>query len=291
MADPQLPRRFSACKRLSPFYTIARMKATWFGIGLTCLAVAAIGTGCLSTSKLYEGPERPLEEVAILLQDPNAEHIEPRLYETLDELRRVVIESVDGARAKGLFFAKSGRRILLLPGPHVMTIGLITDGEVQKQNVKVRFVAEPGRSYFLTAEVNAGRKMWKPIIKSFPHDPAKLGKIVWSWKPADIGAEWAEVEFPLGDAFDGEGVYEIEFLYDGGENAIAIEWVALTAGGAEVARDPHPGGAGRGRQDTIYRLKLVSPAAGAHYGVKARVKGAGGTDCSGKVAVRKRALR
>jgi hypothetical protein len=240
---------------------------------------------------MYEGAEQPLTEVSILLQDPKGKHIEPRLYETLDELRRVSIETVDGAPARGALLDQSEKRILLLPGPHQLTIGLLNDGAVQMQNVKARFVAEAGRSYFLTADMTRNRKMWKPAIRSFPHDPAKLGKIVWSWKPADIDTGWTELEFPLADAFDGEGVYEIEFLYVGGENSLDIEWVALMADGVEVVRDPHPGGAGRGRQDTVYRFRLVSPTAGAPYGIKARVKGSGGTDSQGKVAVRKRKLR
>lgn len=131
-----------------------------------------------------------------------------------------------------------------------------------------------GRAAALQAEIIAAR------VKT-------LGKPVWSWKPAQVKGTWTEVEIPLAGAFDGDGNYEIEFRYTDGVCALEIEGVALVQDGVEVVRDTHPGWTGHEQRQNVYRIKLNGQAFGAKYTLKARIKGAGGTDSNGIVAVRK----
>ena len=98
------------------------------------LATTLLGAGCARDPRFYEGPARPLEEVAVLV---------------LDSKSRVRVLEIDDRYAPGSYFE-------LLPGDHQVSVVIrrrraYANSYINVQtNCDLEFVAEAGRRYAVT---------------------------------------------------------------------------------------------------------------------------------------------
>ncbi|HEY4415769.1 MAG TPA: beta-N-acetylhexosaminidase, partial [Verrucomicrobiae bacterium] len=76
---------------------------------------------------------------------------------------------------------------------------------------------------------------------------------------------------------------EVTFDYTRGDDGIDITSVVLLEDGREISRDTHDGFAGGEPRRPIFTLEAPAPKPGAHYMIRAFVKGDGGTDSRGDV--------
>ncbi len=119
-----------------------------------------------------------------------------------------------------------------------------------------------------------------PTLASF-NDATAIG----TWSSEKIAAGWKDIEWTIEQAAKAGGELHIAFLSTDGKNAIDIERVDLLLDGKIVASDLHPGSAGGQSKDAIYSL-IAPPADGRPVAVRAKIRGAGGTDSTGEVKIR-----
>ena len=81
------------------------------------------------------------------------------------------------------------------------------------------------------------------------------------------------------------GTYEVSFQSTGGAHQLDVEWVALLAGGKELARDTHSGGTGVNAKDNTYCLTIDTPA--AVVVLKASVRSDDGKKSHGTIYIRR----
>ena len=132
-----------------------------FAVALAALITL---TGC-STARMYDGPAKPKDQVAVLFRHANY----------------VEILSVDGQRIP---FLKRAKVLELLPGPHTveccfrseyMGTGYASEPST-KGAVRLSFDAKAGYSYWLDSNVNPFKEEWNPKVISRPsknEEPAK----------------------------------------------------------------------------------------------------------------------
>lgn len=100
------------------------------------------------------------------------------------------------------------------------------------------------------------------------------------------------LEFNVSDLIVEEGDYTVTFHYQAGNNALEIESVELYEGPTLVSKDEHYGKTGVEGKDNTYRLNVPKLRTNLDsYVIKAKVKGLGGNDSSGKMIVRKVAAK
>lgn len=104
---------------------------------------------------------------------------------------------------------------------------------------------------------------------------------IGTWTPDDLSGQ--EHSFDVTKLVKVPGKYTVTLLYDKGAHAIEIESVALYEGEKEIARDAHSGRSGTDQKNIQYILNVPEARQGASYTVKARFKGAGGSDSYGTV--------
>ena len=109
------------------------------------------------------------------------------------------------------------------------------------------------------------------------------GVKVGDWKPSEITAELAPVEWDVTAKVTAAGKAAVRFEYSEGAHGIDIAWAALLQDGKEISRDTHLGFAGGSPRNTTYTLDVPAPKPGAHYTLRAQVAGNGGTDSAGAV--------
>ena len=136
---------------------------------------------------------------------------------------------------------------------------------------------------------------WKPVIEAaYREQKSKVADrlmaqgivLVHQWSPAELAPTWKEIDIDASQFITGEGNYEVEFQFKGGNNAVSIESVALTQNGIELMRDTHPGWAGNEHKQNVYKLKLEVLANNAKYGLKVKMRGEGGNQSSGFIVLR-----
>ncbi|MDF2445526.1 MAG: hypothetical protein K0S46_762 [Moraxellaceae bacterium] len=127
--------------------------------GIAALALAGILlTGCVSTGpiKAYEGPERPVAEVALV-----------------DAPEQIEIMAIDG-REPPPGFLRSGTRLALLPGEHVFSlryvqlfqIGADEHDVIRSRQAAMRVRVEAGQQYRLDMPRQASRDAAREFSKS-----------------------------------------------------------------------------------------------------------------------------
>ena len=104
---------------------------------------------------------------------------------------------------------------------------------------------------------------------------------IGTWTPDDLSG--LEHSFDVTKLVKAPGKYTVTLLYDKGAHAIEIESAALYEGAREIARDVHAGKSGTHKENIQYILNVPEARQGASYTVKARFKGAGGSDSYGTV--------
>ena len=119
-----------------------------------------------------------------------------------------------------------------------------------------------------------------PTLAGFEDAP-----VIGNWSSEVIGTGWKDVEWTLDPPAKAGGELHIAFVYTGGKNAIDIERVDLLLDGKIVASDLHPGSAGGQPKEVIYSL-IAPPVKGRPVAIRAKVRGAGGTDSKGEVKIR-----
>jgi hexosaminidase len=88
---------------------------------------------------------------------------------------------------------------------------------------------------------------------------------------------------------DAGGPRRVTFDPLAGADDLDIAWAVLLEDGREISRDEHAGHAGEQPGDPsspsepVYTLDAPAPKPGAHYTLRARLAGSGGTDSRGEV--------
>ena len=106
---------------------------------------------------------------------------------------------------------------------------------------------------------------------------------IGGWKPAQIKAESSPVDWDVTKNVTAAGKCLVSLEYSAGQCGIDIVSVALLVDGEEVSSDTHDGFAGGSPRKPVYALDVPAPRAGAHYILRAQVKGDGGTDSAGSI--------
>jgi hexosaminidase len=106
---------------------------------------------------------------------------------------------------------------------------------------------------------------------------------IGGWTPAQINAAGVTLEWDVTKNLDAAGPRHVTFDPIAGTNGLDIAWVALLEDGREINRDEHVGYSGEKPSDPVYTLNVPAPQPGAHYTLRARVAGSGGTDSRGEV--------
>ncbi|MEI6712546.1 MAG: alpha-N-acetylglucosaminidase [Verrucomicrobiota bacterium] len=123
------------------------------------------------------------------------------------------------------------------------------------------------------------------------HEAKTGARVFGEWTPDVVKQQWVELDLDASTAVTDEGLYEVTFEFQKGASALAVEWVALLQDGREVARETHPGKAGKQSEGHAYRLKLDAVAFGAKYGFRIRVRGMSSSDTTGLVTLKKAGLK
>jgi hexosaminidase len=104
---------------------------------------------------------------------------------------------------------------------------------------------------------------------------------------ADLLRKEYILEWDAGAVVSANGVYEAAAVYTEGKHSLAPRWMALLADGREIARDAHPGYAGKKLLNCVYRLVVEEHRPGAKYTVRAEVDKIGGAKGSGEIRMRR----
>jgi len=117
-------------------------------------------------------------------------------------------------------------------------------------------------------------------------DPMIGYSVVAAWEPKMIHEALSPVEWDVTKAIKGKGDIEVMFSFRYGAHAISIGLVSLLENGVEISVDKHDGWSGGVLRDNTYKLSLKEYKPGATYTLKALVKGEGGTDSHGAIAIK-----
>jgi hypothetical protein len=111
---------------------------------------------------------------------------------------------------------------------------------------------------------------------------------IGQWKANEITTVGKEITLDVTQAIKDEGEYEVTFTYQSGGQRLEIEWVALTVNGNEIMRDTHLAWAGDPVKDNTFRLNPGAMVFNGSYGIRAKVKTAGGNDSNGIITLRRK---
>ena len=106
---------------------------------------------------------------------------------------------------------------------------------------------------------------------------------IGGWTPAQINTAGVTLEWDVTKNVDAAGPRHVTFDPIVGTNGLDIAWAALLEDGREISRDEHACNSGENPTDAVYTLNVPAPKPGAHYTLRARVAGSGGTDSRGEV--------
>jgi hexosaminidase len=112
---------------------------------------------------------------------------------------------------------------------------------------------------------------------------------VGDWTPAQINSDGVTLEWDVTKNVDAAGPWHVTFDPVSGTDGIDIAWAALFENGREISRDEHVGYSGNqprdpsNPSDPVYTLNVPTPKPGAHYTLRARLAGSGGTNSQGEV--------
>jgi hexosaminidase len=110
-------------------------------------------------------------------------------------------------------------------------------------------------------------------------DKVKVG----GWEPAQITTTSSPMEWDVTAKVTAAGKASVRFEYSEGAHGIDIASAALLEDGKEISRDTHDGFTGGSPRKPAYALDVPAPKPGAHYILRAEIKGDGGTDSHGNV--------
>jgi hexosaminidase len=117
---------------------------------------------------------------------------------------------------------------------------------------------------------------------------AKYGSVIGRWESGKISAgTYKPVEFDATGKIDKNGVYEVTFIYTGGDQRLDIEKVEVILHGKVVADDIHYGTTGGSNKDNIYRFEIKDFETGAGYTIRAHIRGDTGNDSNGLVLMKR----
>lgn len=127
---------------------------------------------------------------------------------------------------------------------------------------------------------------------NFPQDKskqfAKFGDVLGKWQSGKVSAgTFKPLDMDATGKIDGNGTYEVTFMYTHGIERLDIEKVEIVVNGKVVADDKHPGTTGGRHKDNTYRLKITNFETGANYTVRANVMGDTGSDSNGVVLIKR----
>jgi alpha-N-acetylglucosaminidase len=135
------------------------------------------------------------------------------------------------------------------------------------------------KSWFSQAMAETLPDIVKPA--PIPGDAEPVGQ----WTSAQIGTDWKTVEWP----FPSDKLAKlvgVHFAYASGNHRLEVQSVEIVADGKTVASDKHYGYAGAPNLRNSYRLAVPAGTTGNNgCTIRAIVKGGGGTDSRGTVAV------
>jgi hexosaminidase len=112
---------------------------------------------------------------------------------------------------------------------------------------------------------------------------------VGGWTPAQITTDGVTLEWDVTKNLDAAGPRHVTFDSIGGADGIDIVWAALLEDGREISRDEHTGYSGDNPPDPshpcdpVYTVNVPRPKPSAHYTLRARLAGSGGTDSRGEI--------
>jgi hexosaminidase len=112
---------------------------------------------------------------------------------------------------------------------------------------------------------------------------------VGEWTPTQLNATGVTLEWDVTKPLDAGGPRRVTFDPLAGADDLDIAWAVLLEDGREISRDEHAGHAGEQPGDPsspsepVYTLDAPAPKPGAHYTLRARLAGSGGTDSRGEV--------
>lgn len=116
----------------------------------------------------------------------------------------------------------------------------------------------------------------------------KFGTLLGEWKPALIkGAIFGELELNATGKIDGNGTYDVTFIYTDGAHKLEIEGVSVYKNRQLITQDGHKGETGTSSSDNTYRVKIDDYETGAEFKIKAKVRGDIGNDSYGVVFIKK----
>ncbi|GAB3655747.1 hypothetical protein GCM10028791_27140 [Echinicola sediminis] len=114
------------------------------------------------------------------------------------------------------------------------------------------------------------------------------GQLLGEWKPAAIkGGDYSYLEMDGSGKIDGNGTYEITFLYTDGKYKLEIAGVQVLKNGNKLVEDIHDGQTGSSSSNNSYKININEYETGAGFTVKAEVRGDLGNDSYGVVFIRK----
>ncbi|NKI28462.1 hypothetical protein HCG49_18080, partial [Arenibacter sp. 6A1] len=117
----------------------------------------------------------------------------------------------------------------------------------------------------------------------------KFGTLLGEWKPALIkGAEFAALELNATGKIDGNGTYEITFIYTDGAHKLEIEGISVYKNRQLITADKHLGETGTSSNANSYHIKIDEYETGAEFKIQAMVRGDIGNDSYGVVFIKKK---
>lgn len=135
-------------------------------------------------------------------------------------------------------------------------------------------------------------KEYAPVIRHANAEAAKKEQQdrKWQW---DISTSGDKVQVLSWDVYShiqnlGTGTYTAAFQWQGGKNALEIDYVELVQEDVVLARDEHLGHAGKQHKQNTYTLELEKmPATVAPYYIRASVRGKDGNNSKGRLDFKK----
>jgi hexosaminidase len=112
---------------------------------------------------------------------------------------------------------------------------------------------------------------------------AARGTEIGGWKPEQIRAEPAPIEWDVTSRVTASGDARLYFDYTDGACGIDIKSATLFEDGVPISQDVHDGFAGAESRQPSYKLVIPAPKPGSRYTVVAQVSGSGGTDSTGNL--------
>ncbi|WP_158285103.1 beta-N-acetylhexosaminidase [Arenibacter aquaticus] len=117
----------------------------------------------------------------------------------------------------------------------------------------------------------------------------KFGTLLGEWKPALIkGVNFGELELNSTGKINGNGTYEVTFIYTDGAHKLEIEGVSVYKNRQLITEDRHKGETGPTSIDNTYNIKIDGYETGAEFIIKAKVRGDIGNDSYGVVFIKKK---